>query len=154
MRERICCFLLTGFAVLGCGSPEKYQKQQPEVVAGTPESPGMSVGLELAPEYRAWAKGYIDALNDSRSMYAEGDSTLALRILDSLIAGGERSLDTLPFEDDRSKFVVLMLSDVYTQAIMWRAGQGDTTGARIRTERFQDLGDRIHRLRDSIDQLQ
>lgn len=148
------CLLLISALLVGCGSPEKYQKQGQEGAAtGTPEQTGVSVGLELRNEYGPWAKGYIDALNDAREVHTKGDTALAFRILDSLIAGGERSLDTLPFEDDRSKFLVLMLSDVYSQSVMWYAAQGDSLSARSHTARFQALADRIHRLRDSIDRL-
>ena len=153
MIARVVCLLLCCAVLLACGSPEKYQKQQQGAAAPASELPGTSVGLELGREHSPWAQGFITALNDSREVHAAGDTALALRILDSLIAGGERSLDTLPFEDDRSKFLVLMLSDVYSQAVIWQAAQGDTVGARTRTERFQALADRIHRIRDSIDRM-
>jgi hypothetical protein len=146
----VVILLLSGVAFSNCGSPEKYQKQGIEVEG---QGPDISVTLGLPQEYGPWAQAFSQAMQDARDLHDLGNVPMAVRIADSLIAGAERSLDTLPFHDPRARFLYVMLTDAYPQSIAWRLERGDTADARIRTEKYQALGARVSRLRDSIGSL-
>ncbi len=143
----LCCGLL---AVFGCGSPEDFQKQGREADSAV----DVAVGLGLPKEYGPWARAHVSALGAARQLQLVGDTAPALRAADSLITEAERSMDTIPFLDPRSKFLGLLLTDAYSQSIAWQLERGDTAGARLRTNRYEALAARVHQLSDSVKQLQ
>lgn len=136
--------------LLGCGSPEKYQKQGVEADTSAVD---VAVGMDVGPEYRPWARQFILRMGQSRLRYEAGDTVRAFYLTDSLIDDANRTFDTLPFQDSRAKFMLLMLTDLHSQAITWQELKGDTADARARTARFQDLATRVRSIRDSIDRL-
>jgi hypothetical protein len=138
-------------SVSGCGSPEQYQKQGVEADTNTVE---VALGMEVGDEHAPWAREFILEMGQSRLRYDEGDTIRAFFIADSLIDAATRTLDTVPFHDPRAKFVLLMLTDLYSQTITWQELKGDAADVRRRTARFQDLATRVRYLRDSVDRSQ
>ncbi len=142
--------LLAVVALAGCGSPEQYQKQGVEADTSTVS---LAVGFDVGDPYRPWAKEFILAMGQSRLRYDEGNLPLALHISDSLINSAELAIDSIGLGDVRSKFLLIMLTDLYTQTITWQELRGDTINAQVRTAKFQRLADRVRDMRDSIDRV-
>ena len=141
---------LAVWILAGCGSPDQYKKQGMEADSNKVD---VAVGLDLGDEYAPWAREFILSMGRSRLRYNEGDTVHALYITDSLINAATQIFDTVPFHDTRSKFLLLILTDLHSQAITWQELTGDTALTRVRTERFQDLAIRVHALRDSVDRI-
>ena len=150
MRLACSAILVAFVALVGCGSPEQYQKQGVEADTSAVD---MAIGLDVGDEHGPWAREFITTMGQSRAQYEAGDTVRAFHTADSLIAGAERSFDTLPFQDARSKFLLIMLTDLHSQVITWQELRGDTTDVRLRTERFQMLALRVRHMRDSLDRL-
>ncbi len=150
MRKRVVVVFLLVSTLGGCGSPEQYKKQGVEADTGAVD---VAVGMDVGEENAPWARAIILSMGQSRLRYDAGDTMRAFIITDSLIASATQTFDTLAFHDPRSKFLLLMLTDLHTQAITWQDLKGDTTDSRVRIARFQDLATRVRYLRDSIDRL-
>lgn len=148
MKDALAIIICAIILLAGCGSPEKYQKQGVEADTGAVD---VAVGFDVGAENTPWAREFILSMGQSRLRYDAGDTVRALAITDSLIASATGTFDTLPFQDSRAKFLLLMLTDLHSQAITWQELKGDTADARMRTARFQDLATRVRYLRDSID---
>lgn len=144
-------FLALVVSVVGCGSPEKYQKQGAELDTALVD---VGVGLDMGKEHGPWARSYVNALSTARQLHAAGETANAIIAIDTIIASAERTFDTLPFRDQRAKFLTLLLTDAYTQAVSWQVMRGDTLDAQARISRFEALGARVHRMRDSVEKLQ
>lgn len=145
---------IVGAALMGlvaCGSPDKYQKQGVEADTTAVEA---IVGIPVGSEHYAWSRHFVDAMGQSRLKYDTGDTVRAYALTDSLIADAEASLDTIPLNDVRAKFLVLMLTDLHTQGVTWDDLRGDRVGVEQRMARFKALADRVRHLRDSTDQAQ
>lgn len=136
--------------VSGCGSPEKYQKQGFEADTSAID---VALGFDVGEGYRPWARQFILSMGQSRMSYEAGDTVRALLLTDSLINSAESSLDTLPLTDVRSKFLLVMLTDLHSQGITWQELRGDSINVQVRTAKFQRLADRVRRTRDSLDRL-
>jgi hypothetical protein len=149
-----CRLWIVGTAVMGlvaCGSPDKYQKQG---IGADTTAVEAIVGMPVGSEHYAWSRHFVDAMGQSRLKYDTGDTARAYALTDSLIADAEGSLDTIPLDDVRAKFLVLMLTDLHTQGVTWDDLRGDSVGVAQRMARFKALADRVRHLRDSTDQAQ
>ena len=148
--KRIALLMLLAVFAAGCGSPEKYQKQGFEADTSAID---VALGFDVGEEYRPWARQFILTMGQSRLNYDAGDTLRACAITDSLINSAESSLDTIPFTDVRTKFLLVMLTDLHSQGITWQELRGDTINVHVRTARFQRLAERVRSTRDSLDRL-
>lgn len=146
MKQWMVVLAITVLA--GCGSPEKYQKQGTEADTSAID---LALGMDVGPEHADWAREFILRMGHSRMLYESGDTVRAFFTTDSLIDVATETYDTVSFHDPRSKFMLVMLTDLYTQAVTWQELKGDTADVRIRTARFQELANRVRFLRDSVD---
>lgn len=147
---RHVCAVLAVVALSACGSPEKYQKS-----AETDLSDGVegSIGLGLGSANMPWARSLLESRDRMRSEFALGNFDEGLRICDSIIATSASALDTISLNDPRAKLIVIVLTDCYTQAIVWQGVRGDTLDVQRRTREYQALGERVHSIRDSLNRL-
>lgn len=150
MRRSVLLLLFVAVVTSGCGSPEKYQKQGFEADTSTVD---VALGFDVGEGYRSWARQFILTMGQSRISYEAGDTLRALLLTDSLINSAESSLDTIPLTDVRSKFLLVMLTDLHSQGITWQELRGDTINVQVRTAKFQRLAERVRRTRDSLDRL-
>jgi len=148
MRQKIVVVAIVVSALCGCGSPEKYQKQGIEADTSAVD---LALGMDVGPEHADWAREFILGMGQTRMLYESGDTIRAFSATDSLINVATQTFDTLNFHDPRAKFMLVMLTDLYTQAVTWQELKGDTADVRVRTARFQELANRVRFLRDSVD---
>jgi hypothetical protein len=132
------------FALGGCGSPEKYQKQseQTPVVAGTAE-------LRLTPELAKWARELTSALDAGKLTVEMGDTLRGVAMTDSVLLLAERVLDTVPDGQPLQKFLLLLIADGYGRSVQWARASGDRRAEAERTGRFAALAARLMARRDS-----
>jgi hypothetical protein len=149
MKTLLCLSLVSVLAA--CGSPEQYQKSPQEKLGMTDST--TAIGMGVGRDNLRWAQEFVAAREQSRTEFALGNVTGGLRISDSLIAVANGCLDTLSLNDPRARFLAFMLTELHTHAIMWQELVGDTADAKRRERDYEALGERIHRMRDSLDRL-
>lgn len=150
MKHCLTALALAIGVLFGCGSPEEYQKQGTENKEGAVE---FSVGLELGAEHRDFGRQALQSVAIARARYTAGDTLVAIHTMDSLIAWAEPLVDTLPFSDPRTSFLVVLLTDIYPQVISWQQQRGYASDVQRRTENYQALGLRFRHRRDSVDRV-
>lgn len=133
--------------VAGCGSPEKYQKES--AATDTTQIEGV-VDFRLGREQARWAQELTSSLEDARMLHEAGDTLGALRMIDSLLPIVTTSLDTVSHDDERRKFLLLFITDLFAQAITWEELRQNPTGTASRTRDFEALARHLQEQRDSL----
>jgi hypothetical protein len=145
-RHTVLTFILAIAMMVGCGSPEKYKKS--DVTPDSSSSQG-TISLRLGEQSANWAHGLAGALHGARLRYDTGDTTGAFYTVDSLIVLAKAGLDSIPYGDGRRKVLLLLVTDLYTQAVTWDEMSGKKQDAASRTQDFQALADHLQRQKDS-----
>ena len=148
MTRRFMLIPVLAVAILtGCGSAEKYKKSDTGQDSIHTEG---TISLRLGEESADWAHGLAGALHGARLRYDTGDTVGAFATVDSLITISKAGLDSIPYGDSRRTVLLLLVTDLYTQAVSWDEKRGNKQGAEARTEDFRLLADRLQRQKDSV----
>lgn len=123
-------------SLIGCGSPQDYSKTR---LSDDSTATSINIGLGVKKEHAIWANTLVRSVYESRRLWEAGYADSALNLTDALLIVGGELFDSLPRDDDRSKFLSVLLVDLHRQGITWQRMRGDTLAARVRGERFHEL---------------
>ncbi|MBD3298862.1 MAG: hypothetical protein GF341_09425 [candidate division Zixibacteria bacterium] len=129
-----------------CGSDEESAEQappsEPPVETGSLEVEGSTVQI-------SWIRDLTETFKAAELAYDLGDTNDAILTAESLLVVSETAMDTLPPNDQLTRFILVFTSDVYASLRRWYATTGQTDEARQLSERYLDLAERMQRKRDS-----
>lgn len=123
-------------SLIGCGSPEDYSKTR---LSDDSTATSVNIGIGVKKEHAIWANTLVRSVYESRRLWEAGYADSAVDLTDALLMVGGELYDSLPRNDDRSKFLAVLLVDLHRQGITWHRMKGDTLEARLRSERFDEF---------------